>query len=384
MSELSAQSGIYRPLDHPKVVQYHSLDALRTLAALPVILHHIHLDSHFLQAPMIEASWLMVDFFFVLSGFIICHVYFQDCSTQRHAVRFLGLRLARIYPLHLLTLLLVLGLELLHWVAQHSGVSQVAEGVSENNPFSFFAQLGLLGAHGFFDKVSWNLPAWSISAEFTCYLIFAFISMRLQRARWKVAAWTMLGIFGAGVVIKRGVFDDPTWGVFRGLCGFGLGVLVFAFLGQFRRAISAMSRQLCLGWLVAGMVLIPLVLHATGAGMISKLSGWLLLLAASALVIGSVVALRDEAPVLKGLGAGRFGCISYSIYMLHMPLIFAAQILWHKLFHYETGGGLLYQTSKVTGDVWGVGLLLLTCSVGWLSYRHLETPARMRIRKWFA
>ena len=107
------------------------------------------------------------------------------------------------------------------------------------------------------------------------------------------------------------------------------------------------------------------------------------MLGASATLISSIVRLRDEVPILKQWGRSRFGSISYSIYMLHLVIILFAQILWHKLFHYQTGGGLLYQTPKLVGDLWGMGILLATCVAGWFSFRFIETPARTRIRRWF-
>ncbi len=148
------------------------------------------------QAPFLsgffEKGYLGVDFFFILSGFILTHVYLpsvQNGSFQAHA--FMIRRIARIYPLHFITLLVMAGVYFtpLQWGAQ-------AILPPEATPIrSFFYNLLMIHGWGVDDDLSFNRPSWSISAEWFAYLCFPFIIGRLLKIRPNILLPMATGVF---------------------------------------------------------------------------------------------------------------------------------------------------------------------------------------------
>jgi acyltransferase len=84
-----------------------ALTGLRGVAAVWVMLYHMFTGR---DIPVVEFGYVGVDIFFVLSGFVLAHVYLRDpgLTTGEGYLRFLGVRLARVYPLHVLTLVCLL------------------------------------------------------------------------------------------------------------------------------------------------------------------------------------------------------------------------------------------------------------------------------------
>lgn len=125
-------------------------------------------------------GWLGVDLFFILSGFVISYVH-QDEFLTLHQSRFktfLLLRLSRIYPAHLTTLLLLIP------IVYFSRVLFAYE--SPINLFSlpkFLFSLFLLNGWGFDNSEGWNVPSWSVSSEWFAYLCFPLIAYYLNKLK---------------------------------------------------------------------------------------------------------------------------------------------------------------------------------------------------------
>ena len=171
---------------------------------------------------------MFVDFFFVLSGFVLAHAYFGRVGREVSVPRFLGLRLGRIYPLHLAVLLAMLALELL-LVAVPALTERPAFAPGRSGG-ELIASLLLLNSSGVVDRLVWNGPSWSIAAEFWAYVAFALLA--LGRRVWPFA---LLGA-GAGLALlalhpdlHEASFD---FGTLRCLYGFSLGVLVWPMRGE--------------------------------------------------------------------------------------------------------------------------------------------------------
>src|SRR5258706_11602066 len=95
------------------MVRFVVLDSWRGLAACLVALFHLDAYSHLYGVPFLRNSWLFVDFFFVLSGFVIAANYQQRLLDGFGVGRFLLLRLGRLYPLHLAMLAAAVAVKLL-------------------------------------------------------------------------------------------------------------------------------------------------------------------------------------------------------------------------------------------------------------------------------
>ncbi len=170
---------------NPKI-ELTGLTALRGLAAWWVVFYHF---APFTYAHLPLDIWLFskkgflaVDLFFILSGFVIFYTYQHSLTANKHSIRdFFVKRLARVYPLHILILLSYLGFILALYFAR--GVVPDAGSFA---PSQFGLQLLLMQAWGFSDgsALSWNYPAWSISAEFFAYLCFPLMLLWLKPQRW--------------------------------------------------------------------------------------------------------------------------------------------------------------------------------------------------------
>lgn len=147
-----------------------ALTSLRFFAAFYVCIFHIrvftsldmwYFDSFFLS------GYLGVDFFFILSGFILTYTYYPKTEKEGFNARIFFLRrVARIYPVHLLTLFFALAL-----LFTSSKESQLAN--SDIFSLSYFIQnIFLVHAWGGSEKLSFNQPSWSISSEAFAYLCF--------------------------------------------------------------------------------------------------------------------------------------------------------------------------------------------------------------------
>ena len=81
--------------------RFHVLDAWRGIAALLVALERLHAHGVFYSLPFVRNSYLFVDFFFVLSGFVIAHAYADKITDARSALTFALRRFGRLWPLHI-------------------------------------------------------------------------------------------------------------------------------------------------------------------------------------------------------------------------------------------------------------------------------------------
>jgi peptidoglycan/LPS O-acetylase OafA/YrhL len=191
-----------------------------------VVLHHVmDYSSAPVRLAFIDRGGLAVDFFFILSGYILMHVYGAQASGDGSFLRrFFVARFAKLYPVHLFILLLFLALVGL------SHIAKININQERFTAFSFFAHVFLLTAWGVTDLMSWNFPAWSISAEWAAYL--AFPALVLMQAKWpakKALLLLALGwlVFGSWLHLPIRTID---FGVARILPEFLGGMLLYRIL----------------------------------------------------------------------------------------------------------------------------------------------------------
>ncbi|HZZ87745.1 MAG TPA: acyltransferase, partial [Caulobacteraceae bacterium] len=208
------------------------LTSLRFFAAAWVVVFHYwpHLAVAGPMPALVAKGYLGVECFFVLSGFILCHVYLPAFEAGRFKYgAFLWARIARIYPLHLATLIAM---------GAMAGVA-LAFGLSvDPNVLSWAAlpaNLTLTQAWGFAPTAGWNHPSWSISAEWFAYLSFpAFAAATVAMRRWPgvavAGALAVLSILYAGFERFGGfALTSATfqWGEVRIIPCFLLGCALF-------------------------------------------------------------------------------------------------------------------------------------------------------------
>jgi peptidoglycan/LPS O-acetylase OafA/YrhL len=207
-----------------------SLDSYRFLAASLIVV--LHYDSDFglrlsSMLPTVRALDLFVDFFFILSGFVIARTYASRVSSLPAYFTFLQRRAARIYPLHLLTLVfvivMVLGAQAMHAPINHPEVYDWR---------ALPATVFLVQAWGELKDNVFNLPAWSISAELFVYLLFPMFVALGNRLPFAVNGLLIVA-FAALFQVSGLVPPDKHWthvnaefGNLRAVPTFFLGVLM--------------------------------------------------------------------------------------------------------------------------------------------------------------
>lgn len=215
------------------------LDGLRGIAALVVacIFHLSAFSSKFQPnaaplssspgyafAPLhllYEHGDLAVDLFFILSGYIFAFIYTSSIGDGRIGAReFLVRRIARLYPLHVATLVMaaIVGNVFLFLFGRFPVYT-------DNSPLAFVLNLFFL-QHGTLEKAaSFNGPSWSLSVEAYCYILFLWMA-----STRKVIPGSLLAIIVGLAMLGSGIcrWETPMLlspGVAHGLVGFFLGVL---------------------------------------------------------------------------------------------------------------------------------------------------------------
>ncbi|MBZ9960069.1 acyltransferase [Mesorhizobium sp. B2-2-4] len=369
------------------------LDSWRGICALLVALFHFPTASTISQSAFVGSSYLFVDFFFVLSGFVIASSYGWRLSQPREVARFAVVRFGRIYPLHFLMLAAFAGFELLRLMLPQvhgAGAAPFTGGFSLQ---SLLANLLLLQGVGFEDQLTWNAPSWSISAEFFAYLLFAGVVFTAGARAWVwfVAAAIAAPLFLLGFSTHH-MDVSFDFGFIRCLYGFSLGAL----LAWFQHDSIAGARQALartgplLSWTLAEIVMaavIVLFIALAGdndAGIAAPL------VFALALFLfaheGGWISVFLRTPFMLTLGA-----LSYSIYMVHI-FVQARMINVAGLVERKLGlglvGDIVLRGEPATGfgagwagDVAILVMLLVTIGVSWITWRCVEMPAMAWFRR---
>ncbi|OJY60878.1 MAG: hypothetical protein BGP16_13215 [Sphingobium sp. 66-54] len=363
--------------------RYVVLDSLRGVCACMVVLLHFITQGHISALPVVRNSFLFVDFFFVLSGFVIGSSYGLRLAEGFSIRRFMWLRLGRVYPLHFVVLMAFLGFEIIFALFMH--------GMADREPFEGAFSLPLLGyslllVQIFFgpDGTPWNGPSWSIAAEIWTYLIFALL---LRYAfRFMIPVCLLIAIVAPLVLSQLtdrsiNVFHDGA--LLRCLFGFSLGILGWQMADRVARLRPGRWGDHLIEMAVAIGVIV--FVWSAGAGPLS--------LAAPLVFFLAVLVFSREAGfisrLLKCAPFALVGILSYSIYMIHGFLLYrfvnglsllervtGLDLVQHVGGHNSVGGGALF------GDMMSVLFLGIVICASWLSYNFVELPGQRFVRRW--
>lgn len=205
---------------------YEKLESLRGIAAFAVVLYHSPFYQHYWRSEFVSSSYLFVDFFFILSGFVITLAYQDKIGEGLKFREYFILRLGRIYPLHFVLLICWGGWIYLKWLFFLYDIEQANPAIN-NNLRSFISNLFLVHSLNIHNCTSWNFPSWSISVEFVTYLIFFVFTFLTKKFRF------FLIPLAISIFCYYYVFHLTNWktidltvinGIFRCLGGFFAGV----------------------------------------------------------------------------------------------------------------------------------------------------------------
>lgn len=292
--------------------RFEALDAFRGLCAISVVLFHVRLIGSITELGFFRGSSIFVEFFFVLSGFVLAHGY--GFKENLNFITFMRVRFFRLYPLHFFMFVVCLGLEFGKLFAYKFGGF-----VFNNEPFTnYFAisevipnLLLIQSWTPFTEHLSFNFPSWSISIEFYMYALLYF-SIALFKSN-RVISWFVISLI-AFLLIYSGS-EIFVRSVLRGLsCFFG-----GAFTYVVYKKISHLKASYVSGSIVEAILLICVVLIVQ-----SKIEYRSII--APVLFFLTVLFFAFEAGVFSKLlkinSLQYAGKLSYSIYMTHVAIIF--------------------------------------------------------------
>jgi peptidoglycan/LPS O-acetylase OafA/YrhL len=339
-----------------------TLTGLRGIAAVSVMLYHIpHQPAfHAFAMPLFARGYLMVDLFFILSGFVISIGYYDrvmGSGGTRQYGDFLVNRLARVWPLHLVVMLVFTARFLVH-ISGTQGVALTPANLITN---IFMIQSWGWGAQ----PIAGN--SWSVSTEVAAYLLFPLIAwLAVSRRTWGLVAAAgalllLVASSGRGASGPMDVIDsDTVLTLLRCLAGFALGVVAWRCMGRrwCRALLDRPASFACVGIALGLAFLIP------GGD-----------LAVIALLPLLVLSCAYDRPMVRALLANplsvHLGLISYSIYLWH-PLVRDMAARAMTIAH---GRGLVgWEIAFV------IGMGIATWLLSWASYHLVEIRGHQFIK----
>jgi len=348
------------------VEEKRALTGIRGIAAWWVVVYHFR-DALPAATPaflvvFIGYGYLAVDLFFVLSGYVIALNYADrlvGSLSMRFYLRFLGLRLSRIYPLHLLMLFL--------FTVAPIAVLITGRRIdwAEMHPVYFGLSFLLMQGWALVPGPAWNVPAWSISVEWLAYLLFPALAwLGLRVATTPVRAVGLVLTFAAMLLAASSMRAAPAsdvdfqwFGVARCLIEFSMGIGVW-------RLSMLMARGARAGLAALGAALGLFVTFSIDP----SLEYVVLPIGFALLVLGLC---RDEgavAAILRSEPLHWLGLVSYSTYMVHYLLKY-----WSKF-------GLL--RPGIDPSVAFTFYLVVVLLASAVLHIGVERPGQRILRKW--
>ncbi len=378
--------------------RFEVLDSWRGIAAAMIVLFHMQIVSDIHDLPLVRAGETFVDFFFVLSGFVIAHAYAGRVTSGEGFAGYVLQRLGRIYPLHAVMLLLFLLFETAKAVVPSLGSAGDPAFSGSNEISAIVSNLLLMQAWGFEDGLTWNTPSWSISGELVSYLLFGAAALLCGRKLWIAAAVGAFASFAVLVVIApKGMESTFDFGAVRALYGFCIGVLLHrAVIASVQRTRDKLQREPVraarLAWTIAEIAAVGCLVEFVRASHQNAAAFAAPLVFAFAINVfahegGHVSRLLRWKPFLMA------GMLSYSIYMIHMFVLLRCLNVGRiadKVFGTEflrpmdgnaAHGLVLDFGNRYAGDLATVGLLGGIVGLSYVTYRVIERPGQRAFRR---
>lgn len=369
-----------------------SLTGLRAIGALWVVLFHWSFTpgpefDWFKRtfAVVVHSGFLGVDLFYGISGFVIAYTYLDRIGqrlTLRGSGRFLWARICRVWPVYMLMTVLF-GLWLVY---RHYGVGDEHYAFQTVQPdlgwLSWVRQVFMvqLWTQPFLDGSSFIGAAWSISAEWLAYVVFPLLALLLFRVRrlpwWVLAVLALICVLPAARrVYGTGEEYFPYSWLVRILTEFTAGALVCLAVQRIRRT----ERVIRIADRLAVITVLEIVLVLVWAGTRNAsdpgygaygVAAVLFPVLIGALALGErgVTGFLSKSWMVHG------GRISYSLYLVHIPVL---EIFWT----WQREHPWLAPGTHLVG--WIVPNLILVCLLlAQVLWKYVEEPARRRMRRW--
>lgn len=287
------------------------LDGLRGIAAFAVIADHVPSD---LVRALIPGRYLAVDFFFILSGFVLCHAYGARLKSELRTLGFLRLRLIRLYPLYLLGL--IFGAFHLTYLSVMGYAQTSFSDLTAMTAISLLFLPVPSSISGGDLLYPLNPPSWSLFSELVANLAYAalapWLSLRVLAAILAVSGVAVIHLIPSEPDLGAGwKLTDLHIGIARAMFGFFAGVAIY-------RARAVMTVPPVSVWLAVGMLALILCLPVPEAARRwFDTAACLVVMPLTILIVQNARASGWVAEFASWLGL-----VSYGVYVLHEPIYF--------------------------------------------------------------
>jgi peptidoglycan/LPS O-acetylase OafA/YrhL len=335
------------------------LDGLRGLGAILVLIGHTMMYWGPYSAP---SGAVIVDLFFLLSGFVIAYAYEPRFAAGMRATEFMTHRVVRLYPLYFLG-------TLLGFVALCAMTIGDADSLERSGEYTMqlIPQLFMLPAPevlGSLKLYSMNSPAWTLFFELFVNIVYVLAFRWLRDTRVLIgvviacAAFLVFAVFFFGSINTGSHWADWWAGFARGGFGFFAGVLTFRLLGSPKTARRPQSK-----WAFVILVTIPVVCFIPAT---AELRPFVDLTLAVVLGIPLLWISQSVAPPTRYhklfIVGGR---LSYAIYILHQPFREVAErITWRTPILLDTA------------PLGGIAILVIVVTLSYFAERYFDRPVR--------
>ncbi|NLS56207.1 acyltransferase family protein [Hafnia alvei] len=346
-----------------------SLDIFRGICAILVMFFHIRVSGTITELSISRNAFIFVDFFFILSGFVIAMKYTNSSNTFKE---YITSRFFRIYPLFFILMTISILTEILKYIAHKKlgiefGATPFTGGSSpEFIPYYYTltqAWFSWVKSDGFL------YPSWSISIEFYMYIILWIL---ISGKFYKSSSFAFL-LFSISISLYQHGASYPN-DIIRGMTGIPLGALAFYFRDKIKAlpymelpmiiiCYFAVSQDYSYKYFcVAASFLITIVVFSHDAGVISKI------------IINRL---------LKYIGK-----LSYSIYLTHALVLYAfvllsiliGKALGVNFSHYEGSSRVIDFGNIFINNTFIISAIIVTIITSHITNKYIEVPF-MKIAK---
>ena len=305
----------------------------------------------------LEQGHVAVRTFFVLSGFVLARSYASCRWSRRDLLSYGVARFARIYPVYLVSLL-VISFFIVEFL--------ISPGISGRAKFDAITVYGFVLQGWMPDAgAGWNTPAWSLSCEFLFYLCLPILLLWLgENRRWKLVGLVTAALFLPIVLRRAGM--PMNWKPVLHVGDFLVGIAaarIYQGIQESRKRWTGSGYWLYVPAMMAGIgvVVFPAMLRdVTDLGTaLRPLNGML--------VLGLALGGGGIERFLSTASSQYLGQASYSLYILHVPL----------LWWFGSRGPLVFGNLGA-GAVYIAGIVAISAA----SFEWIEKPANRTIRDW--
>jgi peptidoglycan/LPS O-acetylase OafA/YrhL len=357
----------------PPQRRFKALDGIRGIASV-IVAFFWHYQLFFKKKPFgilgywpYNFGWIMVDLFFILSGFIFFNTYGVKIRKQTLSIQdFVILRLSRLYPLHILTLFIIF----LFVIFKRTNTNIYVFEEFDYSLTCLSLNLLMLQNGWLIIKESFNAPAWSLSIEIMMYLLFFYIFYYSKDGKKYLVQSLIVVYFGVIIYFSglNSVFLNTQTA--RGLMGFFIGVTVGEAYQYLETVRHDKIGKFIIGLLLTGIVATTVPAIIWGYDI---LKNWRIVttfvlfpsIIISVLIFNCLYKIFSIKPLLY------LGELSYSIYLIHFPVFLIIKNIenyFHLIFDYSS---LFYYLIYV----------IIVLIIAHISHFYFEKPLQNYIRK---